>query len=97
MTVRAAKPALNIRAALAAARATANYHEEQFWFVGDGSETDFVLVNGWVPLHVFDAGALQKEGSGDSYTVTFDGFTTTVVFAVAPGNLNDVCVIGVKA
>jgi hypothetical protein len=55
------------------------------------------MENGWKPLHVFDAGLLQKEGSGDEYTVVYDGFTYTVSFNVAPTNGNDIGVIGVKA
>ena len=55
------------------------------------------MPNGWKPLHVFDAGALQKEGASDEYVVSFDGFIYTVTFNVAPGSGNDVGVIGVKA
>ena len=52
---------------------------------------------GWEPLHVFDAGALQKEGSGDEYEVVYDGFIYTVSFNTAPTSGNDIGVIGVKA
>ena len=59
-----------------------------FWSVGDSSETEFQLASGWKPNQVYVDGALMKPGSGDDYTVTYDGFTYTVVFAVAPGAVN---------
>jgi hypothetical protein len=62
------------------------------WFAGDGSTTDFELEAGLEPYQVFDAGALQKEGSGDEYTVADNGFTKTIVFSVAPTSLNDIAV-----
>jgi hypothetical protein len=97
MTVYIEKPAVNLREELASLRNQGGYQEQQFWFAGDGSTTDFAMENGWKPLHVFNAGLLQKEGSGDEYTVGYDGFTYTVSFNVAPINLNDIGVIGVKA
>ena len=97
MTVYIEKPAVNLREELASLRNQGGYQEQQFWFAGDGSTTDFAMENGWKPLHVFNAGLLQKEGSGDEYTVVYDGFTYTVSFSVAPINLNDIGVIGVKA
>ena len=96
MTVYIEKPAVNLREELASLRNQGGYQEQQFWFSGDGTETDFAMENGWKPLHVFDAGLLQKEGSGDEYTVVYDGFTYTVSFNVAPTNGNDIGVIGVK-
>ena len=97
MTVYIEKPAVNLREELASLRNQGGYQEQQFWFAGDGSTTDFAMENGWKPLHVFNAGLLQKEGSGDEYEVIYDGFTYTVSFSVAPINLNDIGVIGVKA
>lgn len=97
MTVLVSKPSLNIREELASLRNPVQYTQQQFWFAGDGSTTDFALSKGWKPLHVFDAGALQKEGAGDDYTVSYDGFTYTVSFNVAPTNGNDIGVIGVYA
>lgn len=76
-------------------RRGSRYQQEQFWFSGDASTTDFEVQTGWKPLHVFDAGSLQKEGSGDEYEVAFDGHNYTVGFNVAPANGNDICVIGV--
>lgn len=97
MTVIVSKPAINLREELAFLRNQGGYEEQQFWFAGDGSETDFAMEKGWKPLHVFNAGALQKEGSGDEYTVVYDGFIYTVSFNVAPTSGNDIGVIGVMA
>lgn len=99
MTVYIEKPAQNLREELAALRAKVNtgLDQQQFWFTGDGAETDFAMPRGWKPLHVFNAGALQKEGSGDAYTVPYDGFIYTVSFAVAPANLNAIGIIAVRA
>ena len=97
MTVRINKPALNLREELTDLRNQPQYTQEVFWFSGDASETDFALGRGWKPKFVYDAGALQKEGSGDDYTVSYDGFTYTVSFNVAPTSGNDIGVIGVKA
>ena len=85
MTVRAAKPALNLREQLAkisglklAAR------QETFFFAGDSTATAFPLPKGWKPKNVFVDGALYRPGTGEDYTVTFDGSIYTVSFAVAP-------------
>ena len=93
MSVRISAPAKNLREELNELRNLSSYAEQQFWFTGDGSTTDFALTNGWKPLHVFNAGLLQKEGSGDDYTVS----SGTVSFNVAPTNGNDIGVIGVYA
>ena len=93
MTVKVSKPALSLREKLSELDKPILYKQEQFWFTGDASETDFEVANGWKPLHVFDGGALQKEGSGDDYTVSVAGSTYTVAFSVAPASGNDVCVI----
>lgn len=97
MTVYIEKPAVNLRETLADLANQPQYYQQQFWFAGDGSETDFAMAKGWKPLHVFNAGALQKEGSGDEYTVVYDGFIYTVSFNVAPTNGNDIGVIGMRA
>lgn len=55
---------------------------------GDGSVTDFTLPKGWKPLAAIKAGSVQVEGSGNDFTVTFDGFVYTVSFAVAPTSGN---------
>jgi len=97
MTVKITKPAINLREKLSELDNTVEYTQQQFWFTGDGTETDFSMPIGWKPLHVFNAGALQKEGSGDDYTVSVASGTYTVSFAVAPTNGNDIGVIGVYA
>ena len=94
MTVTASKPSLNLRKRLTALSNPPRYTQQQFWFSGDASETDFALPRGWKPFSVFDAGSLQKDGAADEYEVSFDGFIYTVSFAVAPANGNDVCIIG---
>lgn len=98
MTVYIEKPAVNLREELAAlkAKVTAGVAQQQFWFSGDGIETDFAMAKGWKPLHVFDAGSLQKEGTSDDYEVVYDGFVYTVSFNVAPTNGNDIGIIGVR-
>ena len=97
MTVTISKPPINLREKLTELKAQQGYEERQFWFTGDATATDFVMPRGWQPLHVFDGGSLQKEGSGDDYEVTYDGFIYTVSFAVAPANLNNIGIIGVRA
>ena len=93
MTVIIEKPAINLRETLADLANQPRYVQEVFWFSGDASETDFALERGWKPKFVYDAGALQKEGSGEDYTVSYDGFIYTVVFAVAPASGADVGII----
>ncbi len=93
MTVQISKPALNLREELSSLKNQPRYVQEVFWFEGDSTETDFALEQGWKPKFVYDAGALQKEGSGDDYTVTYDGFIYTVVFGTAPTNLNAIGII----
>jgi hypothetical protein len=97
MSVTISKPAINIREQLTELKATQGYEERQFWFVGDATETNFAMPRGWQPLHVFDGGSLQKEGSGDDYEVVYDGFIYTVSFSTAPANLNNIGIIGVRA
>ena len=93
MTVYIEKPAVNLRAELADLRNQPRYVQEVFWFAGDSTETDFALERGWKPKFVYDAGSLQKEGSGDEYTVVYDDFTYTVSFNVAPASGNDIGII----
>lgn len=97
MTVNVSKPAINLREKLAELDHKVQYVQEQFYFSGDGSETDFAMPRGWKPFMVFDDGSLVREGSSDDYTVSYDGFIYTVVFGTAPTNGNDVTVIGVRA
>lgn len=99
MTVRISKPAINLRALLAklsAIRPPAR--RETFWFTGNGSTTTFTLPRGWAPAEVH-APNLRRIGAGNDYTVAFDGFTYSVVFAVAPasGNVGIICTSEVAA
>lgn len=96
MTVIVEKAAVNLREELAALRAKVaqSYKQEPFWFAGNGSTTTFALARGWKPKFVYVDGALKREGSTEDYTVTYDGFIYSVVFAVAPATV-DVGVISV--
>ena len=96
MTVRTTKPVINVRKELAELRNRPKYLEQQFWFEGDGSIVAFTMARGWVPKHVFNAGLLQKEGAGDEYLTTLVDGLYIITFNVAPSNLNDVGVIGVR-
>jgi len=85
MTVSISKPAINLREQLAKFAGIKIAPEKQtFFYSGDSSETDFPLPKGWKPVNVFVDGALFRPGSGEDYTISFDGFTYTVVFSVAP-------------
>ena len=97
MTVTITKPALNLREELAALRAkvAAGVAQEAFWLSGDGATTTFALPRGWKPKFAYVDGALKRPGTGEDYTVTFDGFIYSLVFAVAPATV-DVGVICVR-
>ena len=65
-------------------------------YTSDGTDIAFTMPKGWKPLHVYDDGVLQREGSAEDYEVTFDGFHYYVKPTVAnPGARNTV--IGVRA
>jgi hypothetical protein len=94
MTVYIEKPAIDLReelTSLKAQRRGATLLPQQT-YAGDASTTDFALPRGMKPYAVFNAGSLVREGSGDDYTVSFDGFIYTVSFAVAPGSGDDVTI-----
>jgi hypothetical protein len=97
MTVNITKPAQNLREELAALRAkvAAGVAQEAFWFSGDGATTAFALPRGWTPKFVYVDGALKRPGTGEDYTVSFDGFIHSLTFAVAPAAV-DVGVICVR-
>ena len=88
MTVRASKPAVNLREELADLRNQPRYTQQTFFYSGDSSETDFPLPKGWKPVNVFVDGALFRPGSGEDYTISYDGFIYTVVMAVAPASVD---------
>lgn len=100
MTVRIEKPALNLREELAAPRGQASRGQRllpQLRFAGNASTTTFALPIGMAPYAVFAAGTLAREGAADDYTVTFDGITRRVVFAIAPASGDDVTIWPVEA
>lgn len=84
MTVYIEKPAVNLREELADLRNQPRTQQETFFYSGDISTTDFPLPKGWKPKNVFVNGALFRPGSGEDYTISYDGFIYTVVMAVAP-------------
>jgi hypothetical protein len=97
MTVNIEKPALNLREELSMlrARVAAGAAQEAFWFSGTGAQTTFALSRGWKPKFVYVDGALRRPGTGEDYTVSFDGFIYTITFTVAPAVV-DVGVICVR-
>ena len=85
MAVTITKPALNLREELAALRAQVKLSEQEvFWFSGNSSTTSFALSRGWKPKFVYVNGALYRPGTGEDYTISYDGFIYSIVFAVAP-------------
>lgn len=90
MSVRTSKPAINLREMLARItgleRRIAQAAPSPVAHTGDGSTTTFTCTRGYKPVVVWKDGVMQREGSGDAYTVAFDGFVHKVVFAVAPAN-----------
>lgn len=93
MTVTISKPAINLREKLAKVDGlNPAPRQHTFWATGDTAETSFALERGWRPVNVFVGGAIKKPGAGEDYTVSFDGFTYTVTFAVAPAAV-DIAII----
>lgn len=90
MTVQITRPALNLRSLLARLPGIEQRINEAppppLAHTGDGTTTAFACTPGCKPLVVWKDGVMQREGSGDAYVVSFDGFTRRVVFAVAPAN-----------
>ncbi len=62
----------------------------------DGTNVVHRMPKGWVPLHVYEDGLLQREGAANDYTVVYDGFDYYVKPAVAPSATTQTCVIGVR-
>ncbi len=90
MTVYIEKESQNLREELAAlrARVAVGVAQEAFWFSGTGAQTAFTLPSGWKPKFVYVDGSLRRPGTGEDYTVSFDGFIYTVSFAVAPATVD---------
>ena len=97
MTVLVTKPTVNIREDFTSLRAKvlSSVAQEAFWFSGDVTTTTFALPRGWKPKFVYVGGALNRPGMGKDYTVSYDGFFYSLVFAVAPAAV-DVGVICVQ-
>ena len=92
MTVNVSKPAVNLREELADLRNPPRYVQQTFWFEGNSSQTVFPVPQGWKPINVFVDGAIYRPGSGEDYTISFDGFAYSITFAVAPAAV-DVAII----
>lgn len=88
MTVRASKQGIKLREELASLRKQLCVRQQTFWFSGDSSQTDFPLPRGWKPVNVFVDGSIYRPGSGEDYTISYDGFIYTVVMAVAPASVD---------
>lgn len=65
-------------------------------FETDGTDVVHRMPKGWVPLHVYEDGLLQREGAAHDYEVVYDGFDYYVKPAVAPSATTQTCVIGVR-
>ena len=65
-------------------------------FETDGTDVVHRMPKGWVPLHVYEDGLLQREGAAHDYEVVHDGFDYYVKPAVAPSATTQTCVIGVR-
>lgn len=65
-------------------------------YESDGTDVVHRMPKGWVPLHVYEDGLLQREGSANDYEVVYDGFDYYVKPAVAPSATTQTCVIGVR-
>jgi len=68
-----------------AARRALGQRPQFIEFDAVAAQTAFVIPKGYTAKAVYSAGTLQREGSTKSYTRSFDGFSETINFAVAPG------------
>lgn len=88
MTVRIAKPALNLRDLLARIAGLEQRigatQPAALAYVGDGTNKTFACRAGHQPGVVWKDGVMQRQGPGDAYVVSVEGVTHKVVFAVAP-------------
>ena len=86
MTVTITKPAVNLREELAVLRArlAVSLAQEALWFSGTGAQTTFTRPLGWKPKFIYVDGMLRRPCMGEDYTVSYDGFIYSLVFAVAP-------------
>lgn len=85
MAVTVSKPAINIRDILAKlANIEPPKRTATEVFEGDTTTTTFAVTRGFKPKAVYVDGLRFTEGALEDYTVSFDGFLYSVVFAVAP-------------
>lgn len=90
MTIRISRAAKNIGDIPVAPPSDCEY---TFWHEGDNATTEFTTPSGWKPSAVFVNGALMRDGEGEDYAVSYNGFLYAVNFSVAPAAVN----IGIKA
>jgi len=77
-------PEADFRAEIAKLQAGKKVFPQQFLFLGDASEVDFSLPNGWRPTMVFSTARLiQYKGASEGYTVSQHLGVSTVTFEVA--------------
>tara|TARA_R110000851_G_C12922822_1_gene550493 strand:- start:224 stop:517 length:294 start_codon:yes stop_codon:yes gene_type:complete len=88
MTVLITQPAKDLREELSKGHTPASDGWDIQKFTGDSSEVRFAIRAGWEPFSVHVDGLMVREGTGDAYTVPFDGFIYPVVFDTAPGAVN---------
>jgi len=96
MSISVTQTAINLREQVTQIKAQKDTSLVDFWFLGNATLTSFSLPLGFKPYAVYNAGLRVKEGTGDEYTVSYNGSIYTVVFAVAPALNNDVCIDGVR-
>ena len=88
MAVIITQPAINVRQELASLRNQGGTQRPVFETVGNSSLVSFAITAGFKPYAVYVDGSRQREGVGESYIVTFDGFIYTVTFDSAPSAVN---------
>jgi hypothetical protein len=67
---------------------TKNLEQQTFWFAGVSPTVTFTLPSGWEPVNVYVDGGLMRPGTGEDYTVLYDGFLWSVTFSVAPNGVD---------
>ena len=85
MTSRVYQPAKKLRAVIAkvmAIKPAPKRHTFDFEF--NGTETTKTLKAGWMPKAVYLSGSREREGAGNDYLLSFDGFLWTVTWSTAP-------------
>ena len=68
---------------------------QPYWFTGDGTTTSFTFPLGVSHSRVYKQGMIMRDGIGMDYTITFDGYRSTIVFVTAPSLNNNICLMGV--